>query len=281
MTKVKHFFSFLFVLAAAVAMPTAANAQSSDDFQYGFLNHGGLQFGAGSEGISIGLGAIMGPFLELGLGVNLMPSFTISGDMKFNNAYVKVPQMDDKGFPVLDDNGSQLYNTYDLGTVKVSGKFERITFDAKLNLYPFGPRSTFFVAGGVSLGGERLAKLSGHSDEVARIYDENKYYVGEIEAVVDKSYLDIAKNGNIDGEIRVKKVRPYVGVGFGRLVPRHGMGVRLEMGLQFTDHIKIYQNDTQVPIEEYLQRADDRLSKLIDRMTVYPVLKLSVAGTFM
>lgn len=282
MKQARHFILSIFI-ASLSAVPASVSAQSSDNYEAGIFNHVGLQFGVGTEGISVGLGATMTPFAELGVGVNLMPSFTISGDMKLNGGLITVPKTD------IGPDGAMEYETYDLRTVTVSGKFERITLDAKLSIYPFGGRSTFFVTGGVSFLGPRLAKLSGHNDDVARLYKDNKDYVEELlsenenalSAIVDKSYLKFAEDGNIDAELHVNKVRPYVGLGLGRLAPRHGMGVRFELGCQFTGKIKIYQNDKQVPFEDLLQKADDRLSKVIDRLTFYPVLKISVAGTFM
>ena len=259
------------LIIAALLMATTASAGNDKSQSNGYA---GAEIGISTEGFRLGIGTAITPFIELGVGVNYMPAITISGNMRFKNTTVTIPT----------DNGQ--IKTYHLNTIKVEGKFDRVTFDAKLYLYPFGSAANFFVAGGVSAGGGRLAWLNGHSDEAKYIYDENRDYfereVGQyeemIEAVVGKTALSLAKNGNVSGEIRVPKVRPYVGAGFGRMVSPDGVGARIEAGVEFTGKLKVYQGDQELDYQSYLERADNSLAKLMDRMKVYPVLKLTLTG---
>ena len=81
----------------------------------------------------------------------------------------------------------------------------------------------------------------------------------------------------MNGDIRVKSVRPYVGLGYGRLIPKNRIGFRLELGCQFMGKMKIYQNDKE--LSESLTGSDNSdLSKIIDKLKVYPVLKLTLTG---
>lgn len=264
----KHLITTAALLLALTV--SASNNQHADDYEYGSFQHMGAELGIGTQGFTLGLGTAISPFFELSASVNYMPAIMISGNMSFKNSTITIPSPDGSGI-----------NTYKLNNMKVEGNFHRLTFDAKLYLYPFGPGTTFFVAGGVSVGGERLAKLKGHSDEVKQIYDDYaghiEQYEDEIKAVVGKTALSMASNGDVEAEIRLKNVRPYVGVGFGRLVTRNYTGVRLEAGIQFCGKLKVYQNDNEVPYQDYLERADNGLAKLIDRMNFYPVLKLTIA----
>jgi hypothetical protein len=41
--------------------------------------------------------------------------------------------------------------------------------------------------------------------------------------------------------------------------------------------MKVYQNDTEVNINE-MSKGEDDLSKIIDKLTVYPVLKFTLTG---
>lgn len=265
-------FSARHLLIATLLIATTASAgnDKSQSNAYG----AGAEIGLGSEGFRLGIGTAITPFIELGVGVNYMPAITISGNMYFKNATVTVPT----------ESGQM--NTYHLNTIRVEGKFDRVTFDAKLYVYPFGSAASFFVVGGVSAGGGRLAWLNGHSDEAKRIYDENRDYFDShasqyeemVEAVVGKTALSLAKNGNVAGEVRVPKVRPYVGLGFGRIVTPKGVGARLEAGVEFTGKLKVYQGEQELDYQSYLERADNNLAKLMDRMTVYPVLKLTLTG---
>jgi hypothetical protein len=38
----------------------------------------------------------------------------------------------------------------------------------------------------------------------------------------------------------------------------------------------VYQDGNEVPYQDYLERADNQLAKLVDRMNFYPVLKLTI-----
>ena len=255
----------LFVVCVAMLMGSAsASAQEWwDDFDRGVFNHVGLNASIGTEGIGVGVAAPITDYLELGFGVNFMPGFKVKGDVNvdFKSQYGLIPPE----IPTSDK-------------VKITGNFARTTMDVKLNVYPFGDRSSFFVVGGFSFGGEKIAKITGHSDLVETVIKEYPEYKDYFSADLDKYEVKFDDNGSIAGDIRVKKFRPYVGLGFGRLVPKHRVGCRFEMGCQFMGKLKVYQNDTEVKIAELNKDADDDLSKVIDKLTFYPVLKLTITG---
>ena len=102
-------------------------------------------------------------------------------------------------------------------------------------------------------------------------------YTDEVLDVLDKYDVKFDDNGSITGDIRVNKFRPYVGLGFGRLVPQHRVSCRFEMGCQFMGKMKVYQNGNKLDISDD-NKTDDDLSKVIDKLTFYPVLKLTITG---
>ena len=46
-------------------------------------------------------------------------------------------------------------------------------------------------------------------------------------------------------------------------------------------HMKVYQDDQELNIDDLRDKATDDLSKLIDKWTVYPVFNLAVTGRFL
>lgn len=254
------------LLVACIAMLMGVNSASAEwweDIDRGVFNHVGLNASVGTEGIGVGVAAPITDYLELGFGVNFMPTFTVKGDanIEFNipaeyAAYASYVPTKDK--------------------VRIKGDFARTTMDMKLSIYPFGDRSSFFVAGGFSFGGEKIAKISGNSELVSTLISMG---MSPDEFSADLADYDIKfdKNGDVSGDIRVKKFRPYVGLGFGRLVPQHRVSCRFEMGCQFMGKMKVYQNDKEVKIDK-LNDADDDLSKVIDKLKFYPVIKLTITG---
>jgi hypothetical protein len=246
---------------------TSASAQEWwDDIDRGIFNHVGLNVSASTEGIGVGVAAPITDYLELSAGVNFMPSIKIKGDVNVDYnlgalpAQITIPNHD---------------------KVKITGDLKRTTMDVKLNIYPFGGNSSFFIAGGFSFGGEKLGTLTGHSDVIQNAIGDYPAFkdiiLSSITAELDKYNVKFDEKGDISGDIRVKKFRPYVGLGVGRLVPKNRLGLRFEAGCQFMGKMKVYQDDTEVKIND-LNDTDDTLSKIIDKLTVYPVLKLTITG---
>lgn len=256
----------LFIACFAVLMgSSSASAQEWwDDMERGVFNHVGLNVSASTEGIGVGVAAPITDYLELSAGVNFMPSIKIKGDVNVDYNIGQLPI----DIPSHDK-------------VKITGDLKRTTMDVKLNIYPFGGNSSFFIAGGFSFGGEKLGTLTGHSDVIQQAVNDYPTYkdliLSSITAELDKYNVKFDEKGNINGDIRVKKFRPYVGLGVGRLVPKHRIGFRFEAGCQFMGKLKVYQDDKEVKINE-LNDNDDTLSKIVDKLTVYPVLKLTITG---
>lgn len=253
----------LLIVCLAMLMGTTTSL-AQDDMERGIFNNLGVNLSAGTEGIGIGVATPITNYLELGFGVNIMPGFKAKGDVNVNYSTGSIP------VPLPSSE-----------KVKISGDLQRTMMDVKLSVYPFGGNSTFFVAGGFSFGSEKMATLNGHSDaiqEAIRTYPAFKNLIlNSVSAELDKYNVKFDENGDVNGDVRVKKVRPYVGLGFGRLIPKNRVGFRFELGCQFMGKMKVYQNDTEVKINE-MTKGDDDLSKIIDKLTVYPVLKFTLTG---
>lgn len=160
------------------------------------------------------------------------------------------------------------------GQMDVKGKFSRTTFDFKIDCYPFANASSFFVTAGFSVGGDKLVKITGHSDELKQYNAQGREYnveIGDYQIPVDK-------NGDVAGGIKVKNFRPYLGFGFGRLIPKKRFGARFEIGAQFQGKPVVYADGVGDLTKVMDQDTDDDISKFMDWLQVYPVMKLSFRG---
>ena len=258
------------MMVAVILLTSVGSVMAQKEYKRGFFNHVGLNVGAGTEGISVGLAAPVTNFLEVEAGVNIMPSFKLSGDLDVD---INMPQESDIQYPTS-------------GTIHAEGSFDRTTFNVKANLYPFGGGSKFFIAAGLSIGGEKIAEVTGSCDEL-RKFSENNLHTPELKDQFRKAIsanlggynLELDENYNLQGDIRCKNVRPYLGLGFGRLVPKNRIGCRLELGCQFMGKLKVYQNGNEIDINKALEDAgEDDLSKFVKDLKVYPVLKFSLTG---
>lgn len=260
------------MMVAVILLTSVGSVMAQKEYKRGFLNHVGINVGAGTEGISVGLAAPVTGFFELEAGVNVMPSFKLSGDLDVDVNTSSLPQVPNVQYPHE-------------ATIHAEGSFDRTTFNVKANLYPFGGGTKFFIAAGLSIGGEKIAEVSGSCDELRDFSQKlptqelKDQFRQAVSANLAGYNLQFDENYNVQGDIRCQKVRPYLGLGFGRLVPKNRLGMRLELGCQFMDKLKVYQNDTEVDIDKALEDAgEDDLSKFVKDLKIYPVVKFSFTG---
>ena len=260
------------MMVAVILLTSVGSVMAQNEYKRGLFNHVGLNVGAGTEGISVGLAAPVTSFFEVEAGVNVMPSFKLSGDLDVDVNTSSLPQVPNVQFPKE-------------ATIHAEGSFDRTTFNVKANLYPFGGGTKFFIAAGLSIGGEKIAEVNGSCDQLREFSQSlpsqelKDQFRQAVSANLAGYNLQCDENYNVQGDIRCKKVRPYLGLGFGRLVPKNRLGMRLELGCQFMDKLKVYQNDTEIDINKALEDAgDDDLSKFVKDLKIYPVVKFSFTG---
>ncbi len=227
----------------------------------GIGNHLGWGVGFGTEGFNASIATDMTPYAELEFGVNWAPGFarTENGD----------------AFYLVNKDGK--YSRKDAGNMDIKAKVNRATLDFKGSVYPFAANDNFasdlFVALGVSFAGKEIASLEGTLKSPKE--GEGPKYVR-----AGKYMLPLDGN-NADGSARVNSVRPYVGLGYGRLVPKNNLGFRVELGCQFNGKVKLYKNDNECELlSKYNLPTDDKLQDVMDFFSVYPVLKVSLRGKF-
>ena len=147
----------------------------------------------------------------------------------------------------------------------------RASGELLVDYYPF-LSSSFFVTAGAYFGGSKLVKITGHSDELKEYVNEG----GKAGIVIGDQTIPVDKDGNISGGLKAAGFRPYLGVGFGRAVPKKRIGVQFELGVQFHGTPKVY-TDAGI-LGSTSTDGDDSFTKIIDKLTVYPVMKLRFCG---
>lgn len=241
---------FTILAALALLMPGTAAAQD-------LFNHLAVNAHVATTGVGVELSTPITKFITMRAGVTCMPGFSFNAEVD-GQYYVNNTPRD---FTVnLDANlkrtqGSVIFNVYPLAKAKVC--------------------SSFFLAAGLYFGGDKLVKIKGHSDEIAndlkQLNGANPYIeLGDYKLPVDD-------NGNVKGGLKVQKVRPYVGLGFGRYVPNKRISVTGELGVQFHGHIKPYTSEGEIEAFDELTEKDD-WKKVMDKLTVYPMLKIVISG---
>ena len=242
---------FTILAALALLMPGTAAAQD-------LFNHLAVNAHVATTGVGVELSTPITKFITMRAGVTCMPGFSFNAEV--DGQYYDYVNTTSRNFTVdLDANlkrtqGSVIFNVYPLAKAKVC--------------------SSFFLAAGLYFGGDKLVKIKGHSDEIAndlkQLNGANPYIeLGDYKLPVDD-------NGNVKGGLKVQKVRPYVGLGFGRYVPKKRISVTGELGVQFHGHIKPYTSEGEIAFDEFTENDDWK--KVMDKLTVYPMLKIVISG---
>lgn len=191
------------MMMAVILLAGVGSVMAQSDYKRGIFNHVGLNVGAGTEGISVGVAAPVTNFLEVEAGVNIMPSFKLSGDLDVDVNTSSLTQIPSVSYPTS-------------ATIHAEGAFDRTTFNVKANLYPFGGGSKFFIAAGLSIGGEKIAEVTGSCDELRDFSNRHLKDNPNLESQFRKALsanlggynLELDENYNLQGDIRCKNVRP-------------------------------------------------------------------------
>ena len=152
----------------------AVSAQDEKSGFFGVANRVGVGVGVGTEGIGFDVAVPLTKYVQARLGLNMMPNININTTADVSGEF----------------NGNSITETMD-----VKGKFSRTTFDVKFDCYPFANSSSFFVTAGFSVGGDKLVKITGHSDRLQQYIAAGNSYnveIGDYQIPVDR-------NGDVNG----------------------------------------------------------------------------------
>jgi hypothetical protein len=238
------------ILGIALLMGCAASQKSFAQTEGKYFNSLAIGVSAGTTGIGVDLAAPIGAHFALRAGLDFMPNFTLNEDVDVTGT----------------NNG---YNYY--GEVEVEGSIKRTQGSVLLNIYP-SKHSSFFVCGGAFFGGDKMITIQGHSDELQQLIAQGQSLGIEIGDYT----IPVDKNGNVSGGLKVASFRPYVGIGFGRAVPRKRIGFMYELGVQFHKTPEVYTDNGN--LGTLVEEADNDFTDIINKFTVYPVMKFRLSG---
>lgn len=133
----------------------------------------------------------------------------------------------------------------------------------------------FFVTAGMFVGSSDLITLNGQLDmnnpNIKIIQDAG--LLQDIELDLGDDIIRATSDGNMAAQLKVNGVRPYVGLGWGRAIPKHRFGFRFEFGAMFLGKPKIAsKNLIAAGSESQIGEVNGVLGKII----AYPQLSLQL-----
>jgi hypothetical protein len=289
-----------------------------------FEPHVGIGVGVGTTGIAIDAGITLNDYLGVRGGVDIMPQIKVNKDidLKTEDANKKVSQLTNEikelntklaqyGLEQVDLSqypGGNLPNN-----MEIQGKLKNTTGHVLIDLYPGGHSFHFTV--GAYFGPEEIIDVYNKEDGFMKpitayndaiIYAQsqtpsNSVVPQNVRDVVDKYGLKMiggelgdyfvtpnpADKGNVNAYAKVKSFRPYVGLGFGRAVPKGRIGCQFDLGVQFwgkpESYVPTYNKTTGTYQCEKIdgdKAGDDagKVLKTVSKVSVYPVLNFRLVG---
>jgi hypothetical protein len=195
--------------------------------------------------------------------------------------------------------------------IGVEGKLNNATFHFLIDAYPFGDASSFHVTAGAYFGPSKIIKVYNKEDGfMTPINQWNNAILGAEANPSSLLYTQVVKpnnlqmigaelgdyfittnpvdNGNVEASIKVSGFRPYVGIGFGRAVPKNRIGCQFDLGVQFWNSPEVvaptydkvtgkYNSDTTLEESNAGSDAGGAI-KIISKISVYPCMTLRITG---
>lgn len=254
------------VLAAAVTLN--ANAQQSDNM----FNHLSIGVNAATTGVGIDAAMPCTDYVSFRAGFTFMPKIKVNTDLDINELMPSNVQK------------SEDYNLPD--NVKVEGKTNLFNVHFLADVYPFR-KSSFHLTAGLYLGTSDVVRFNNKEDgALMGITKANKDidahnadpakvavtgHINNIGLQLGDYLLTPDKDGNVAGAVRTQSIKPYVGIGLGRAVPKKTVGFQADLGCMFWGSPKVTCNNHPITAED-VSGDGGSIIKTVSKISVYPVL---------
>ena len=252
------------------------------------FEHVGVGVGFGLTGITIDVGSDITDYLTIRGGMDIFPSVSQDFDVKigFESSFKKndVPSR----YALPGDK------------VKIEGKTGLGAGHLLFDIHPF--KNAFRITTGLYFGKEEIITVENKDNndfigianwnkdiqatpmpaDLATLAAANGGSLPRIGLEMSDYFLAPDNNGHVDASIRVNKVRPYIGLGVGRMVPKKSrLTCNFDFGVQFWGKPEIYLNG--IDGEKKLEKKDlgndgDDVLDILSKITVYPQLTVRLVG---
>lgn len=241
--------------------------------EFGLFDHLSAGISLGTTGIGFEVAAPVTDYLQARVGYSFMPKIKVKGDqsLKSTNAIFK------------KDDGTGYYDE-----ISYEGELNMNDFKLLVDFYPF-KRSTFRVTAGAYIGPSKII-----SANTTKTFLNSTYWGNsgpELGKGADSYTVVSEKDGSVNVDLKVNGFKPYLGIGFGRAVPKGRVSVCFDLGVEFWGKPGLWTNisdingvsyqevdkDKIINDEEYCKDIRDGL-KTGNKIIAYPVLTLRVNG---
>lgn len=229
----------------------------------------GIGVGVGTTGIVIDASTTINRWFGVRAGVDIMPKIKVNTDLDAGFETGKIPD----GYLLADI----------IDNIEVQGKLTNTTFHFLIDVYPL-KNSSFHATTGFYAGGKEVISVYNKQNGVLfGKYNWNQSNPDERFGVeLGDYFIAPDQNGNVKASIEVSGFRPYLGIGFGRAVPRENrLGFQFDLGVQFWGSPKVYAttlNGKERLTDDHAGGDGGDIIKTISKISVYPTLNFRLVG---
>ena len=239
----------LLSIVAAFMMLSTASAQ----LDLRILNHLSVGAEVGTMGWGVDISVPVTHFVDVQAGFSMMPKIGINTSLGLNQAYPEIDRIPVRG-KTLMKNGKLL-----------------------VNVMPVPFLSSFHVTAGAYIGPEEIMGLY-NKESLLNVAQYNSLHPEEKLGLALGDYvLEPDATGNIDGKLKVNLVKPYVGIGIGRGVPKGRIGFKFDIGCVFWNKPTVYCNNNEVLDTDAGGKGQDAM-RIITKFKFYPVMNFRLCG---
>lgn len=258
----KSLFFSLILLCLGVA---SVNAQENE-WNPAPFKHLSVGAGVGTAGLDFEVATTLGYHFQLRAGLSALPyTFSTPFDIGLNEIF------NDAVPTALDEAGIIPDQVPD--DVTLSAKIGLINGKVLVDIYPF-KKAGVHLTTGLYFGGRDLisvgAQLPYEFMEAVRTVSELDYDFG-----VDNKFL---ADGTIDLAVKTRAVKPYVGLGLSRAVPKRRVSFNTDFGVMFHGAPTISSSNPE--LNQYVNDVLDKegITDVLNKVVVYPVVSFRIVG---
>lgn len=256
---------------------STASAQEDDKM---IFNHLGVGLALGTNGITIDASTTISPYVGVRGGVNIFPKITIGTHLNAGSISMSTRSAFEQ-YKSVAGITAEIPNRID-----VEGTTALTTGHLLFDVYPFPQSSSFHLTAGFYFGASKVAKIQNKYDEQLLAVSQWNNFLNSGSEAAQLALQNGAQtvgynlgghvivpdaNGHVDASIRVAGFRPYLGLGFGRSVPRKRLGFQFDAGVQFWGKPDVYVQENKLD-ETEAEGDGGKALKTISKLKVWPVL---------
>lgn len=134
---------------------------------------------------------------------------------------------------------------------------------------------SFFVTAGLFIGQGKVINIDGQFDMSDPNIQTLKQHglLNEIEVEVGDQIIRADDSGYMNAALKVNGLRPYVGLGWGRAIPKHRFGFRFEMGAIMLGQSSI-ESDNIINANSSSEISE--FNELLNKIKVYPQISFAL-----